>query len=187
MSVAERARVKITIGMLAAGMSSLCTKTTTEAFMNVIKAEVVPEVAKVYLDWFNEQQRLKGGTEIDPLSLPTNLISLPARHAQMMKSLCGPLKLEYEEVFICPKPNCGFFRRTKNHQEQCENFKRCKAKTYMYGRQLNRVCVFRYFRLHSLLRLLYANPVTAQLLGETYCGYVPSSESMRGVHGESTI
>ena len=183
-SDAERAKMKITMGILAAGMKCLSKQSTTEAFMNSVTVEVIPEVARVYVSWCNAQQPASVA-QIDLNSIPMNLISLPARYAQMMSQLCGKLRMAYVEVYICPKAGCGFYRTTKDHDAICQN-PDCTAKTYLYGKQNTKVCCFRYFRLPTLLRLLYANPVMARLLAHTYKGHLPSRDAMRGVHGKLT-
>lgn len=180
----ELAKVKITLGILDASLKSLCTQTTTEAFMNVVKVDVIPEVARVYVTWCNSRIKdLGGDVQIDMNHIPMNLITLPARYAQMMRQLSGKLRMQYEEVYLCPRVGCGAYRSTKDHSARCHK-PGCLANTYLYGLANRRVSTLRYFRLPTLLRTLFANPFMARWLTHTYEGHVPTPEAMRGVHGK---
>jgi hypothetical protein len=179
---AERAQMVITMGMLSAGMKTLSTQSTTENFTKTVQVEIIPEVARAYVSWCNDQNRASGVAQIDLNAIPMNIITLPTRYAQMMTQLCGKLRMTYEEVFLCPKVGCGSYRSSKDHEAACHN-PTCKAKTYLYGPK-EKVSCFRFFRLPTLLRMLYANPVVARLLAETYAHHIPSPDAMRGVHGK---
>ena len=167
------------MGMLKCGNENRATQTMTEATVATLQ-ECLPAIQRSAIEWWC----LSKGVEYDGKDVPPeDDIPLKAGYREMLKVVLGKMALKLEVVYLCPDEDCDGHRRTKDFKTPCP---KCGS-SYYYEDSHGHVgvCTLRYYPMATLIRYLYADPLKARHLRETFMECVPEPDAMSGVYGES--
>lgn len=164
--------------LLQCGNQNRASQALTEATVAAVQGSIA-DIQRAAIGWFAEKYQ----HEYDGEEVPTeDHTPLHKSHRAQMKAVLGNVALKYETVYLCPNEHCEGFRRTKEHSVPCGT---C-GKSYIYKDDHGHpgVCTLRYFPFATLIRLLFADPLKARHLADTFLNCEPEPDAMSSVYGE---
>jgi len=167
------------MGLLRCGTEHRATQAMIEANVATFR-EGVPAFQRSAIEWFCDRE----GLAYDGTVPPDDYTPFNEKFREMRKAVLKDLALELETVYLCPIEHCQGFRRSKKHDTPCGT---CGNDSYYYTDKHGHrcVCILRYFPMATLIRYIFADPLKARHLTETFRDCVPEPNAMSGVYGAS--
>jgi hypothetical protein len=174
-----KAGLELQLNLLKCGNENRASQAMTEATVAAVQDSIV-EIQRAGIQWYCEHN----GLEYDGSVPPADFTELQKEHRNMIKAVLGKVSLKLETVYLCPIEHCPGFRRTKVHTDPCVT---CGKSDYFYRDDHGHegVCILRYFPFATLIRMMYADPLKARHLAETFLACEPEIYAMSSVYGES--